>query len=648
MRALGDFRYFVRRILFLYAAFMLCRVGFYAANASLLGPLAWGEIPGLLHGALVFDSVSIFYINLPFLFFSLIPFRFRACAGYQTFLRWLFVTVNTLGLAVDIADIIYFPFKLARIAWDDVSLMQGGNGWLLAGQFLREYWYAVLALAVVARTLWVGFAKIGYKATEIKSDAAYYLSQTLLLLFGAVAAVFLIRGSNFAHATFPITIGDASMYAAPEKTPLVLSNPFALIRTIGQKPDNPVYFSDMEVDSIYTPVHCPSVGAGQRGIFAGRRPNIVLVILESFGAAHIKALSDQFAPGDSGYTPFLDSLIGQGYIFRNAYNSGMRSIDALPALWASIPTFKTQFLSLPQSNAPMRALPSVLDGMGYSTAFMHGAVRQSMSFVAFGKAAGVQRFFSREDYQAEMGSDGFDGLWGIWDHKFLPYAADKLGTLPQPFFATIFTLSSHHPYILPEGFEGRYPEGKMPIQKMIAYSDEALRNFFAQVSRQKWFANTVFVITADHGSGADNEKYRQAPYTNAVPLLFYDPSGSLRGDDMRPAQHIDLMPTLLGMLGYGEPYFAFGRDLLDVRASGYAITYTGGVFNAVTDSLIYRFDRKNIVGVYDFRRDPAQRCNLAGPDSGNERPAVWMKAFIQQYYSHIRHRDFLPPAGACE
>ncbi|MDR2936542.1 MAG: sulfatase-like hydrolase/transferase [Rikenellaceae bacterium] len=637
MKATADFRYFLYRILWLYVIFMLCRATFYVFNAALLGPISWGEVPELLHGGLVFDSVSIFYLNLPFLFFSLIPFRFRAYKGYQIFLLWLFVVINASGLGVNLADVCYFPYKLARISSDDFHLMGEGNRVLLVKQFLRDYWYGFVMWGAAIFLLWSGFKKIGYRATEIKNNIVYGVSQTLLLAVSAAMAVFLIRGANLSPATFPINIGDASMYAAPRKTPLVLSNPFCVIRNIGQQVPHPEFFSQAEADSIFTPVH-PAPTPSHLQLEG--RPNVVLIVMESIAAAHIKALSDQFSADAPSYTPFLDSLIAESYVFRNAYNNGIRSIDALPALWASIPTFKTQFLALPQSTAPTHALPASLKELGYSTAFMHGAVRESMSFVAFGKSVGIEHFWSREEYEEENGHGDFDGLWGIWDHKFLPYAGTKLGTLSQPFFATLFTLSSHHPYKLPADFEGRYPEGAMEIHRMIGYSDDALRRLFAQLSRHDWYESTIFILTADHGSGADNEKYRQVPYDHAVPLIIYSPAGWLRGDDTRPAQHIDLMPTLLGLLGYDKPYFAFGKDLFESPAPGYSINYAGGVFNTISDDYLYRFDEHRLVGVFDYLEDPLGKHNLL-ERFGGEVPAVrWTEAFIQQYYSHIRNRSF--------
>ncbi len=638
MKATNDFRYFLYRTLWLYVIFMLCRVAFYAFNAALLGPISWGEVPELLHGGLVFDSVSIFYLNVPFLFFSLVPFRFRGHKKYQAFLLWLFVVVNALGLAINVADVCYFPYKLARISSDDFRLLEAGNGALLAKQFLKDYWYGFVMWGAAIFGLWFGFKKIGYRATEIRNNIVYYTSQTLLLALSAAVAIFLIRGANVSHATFPINIGDASMYAAPQKTPLVLSNPFCVIRNIGQQVPHPEFFSPEEADSIFTPVH-PAPAPGHLQLPG--RPNVMLIIMESIATAHIKALSDQFPADAPSYTPFIDSLIGESYVFRNAYNNGIRSIDALPAIWASIPTFKTQFLSLPQSAAPLHALPASLKELGYTSAFLHGAVRESMSFVAFGKAAGIERFWAREEYEEENGRGDFDGLWGIWDHKFFPYAGEKIGTLPEPFFATLFTLSSHHPYKLPAGFEGRYPEGPMEIQRMIGYSDDALRRFFAQVSQTDWYENTLFILTADHGSGGDSEKYRQVPFDHAVPIILYSPAGWLCGQDLRPAQHIDLMPTLLGLLGYEKPYFAFGKDLFESPAPGYSIHYAGGVFNTISDNFIYRFDEHRLVGVFDYWHDPLGKENLVA-GFGDDDPAVrFTKAFIQQYYSHIRNRSFI-------
>ena len=639
-RSIHDFLTFVYRILFLYLIWMLCRVGFYAYNIELTGPITWAEFPSLLKGSLLFDSVSIFYINLPLLFFSLIPFRFRERKGYQRFLMWLYIGINLLGLLVNVGDIFYYPMKLGRFASDDFHFLTNGNFGTLFFGLIAEYWYGTLAFIALGVALWFGFRKIGYRPTRIKSKVAYYVSQTFLLILAGAFAIFMIRGATLSAAVYPINISDAGLYASPAKSALVLSNPFCIIRTSSDRFSYPEYFSEEELDEIFTPVHVPQPADSTRFRVEGQ-PNFMLIILESFATAHIKALSDQFAPDDPSYTPFLDSLIREGYIFRNAYHNGSRSLDALPSLWASIPTFKRQFLSMPQSMAPYHALPECLKEMGYSTAFLHGAVRASMSFVAFGKTVGVENFWSQEEYEAEHGTNDFDGKWGIWDHKFFPFIAEKVNTLPEPFFATMFSLSSHHPYILPAGFDdGRYPKGHVPNHQMYGYSDEALRHMFEQMSRNEWFDNTIFIITADHGYTADNEKYLKVPYNFGVPLLFYSPGGLFpQGSDERPAGHIDVMPTVLGMTGYDKPYFAFGQDLFADSVAGRTINYMGA-FNTIADSLVYIFNDRDFVEVFEYRTDPMQQHNLAGQFQENNADMRWTKAFIQQYYKHVKNRKY--------
>ena len=639
-RPINDFLTFVYRILFLYVIWMLCRVGFYAYNADLIGSITWSEVPSLLKGSLIFDSVSIFYINLPFLFFSLIPFRFRSRKGYQRFLLWLFVIVNSLGLMVNLADIFYYPFKLGRIASDDFHFLTNGNFGLLLVSFVKDYWYGVLGWIALGALLWFGFRKIGYRPTVIRNTITYYLSQIVLLVLAGAFAIFLIRGATISRAVYPINLSDAGLYASPTKTGLILSNPFCVIRTMSDRFSYPEYFPEEELGEIFSPIHTPKPADSTRLRVDGQ-PNFMLIILESFATAHIKELSDQFAEDAPSYTPFLDSLIREGYIFRNGYHNGSRSLDALPSLWASIPTFKRQFLSMPQSMAPYHALPECLKEMGYTTAFLHGAVRESMSFQAFGKMVGVERFWSQENYEEERGKSDFDGKWGIWDHAFFPFIADKVNTLPEPFFATMFSLSSHHPFQLPAGFDdGRYPEGPLPIQRMYGYSDEALRHMFGQMSANVWYDNTIFIITADHGAGSDNEKYRKVPYNFAVPILFYSPGGLIpQGSDERPAGHIDVMPSVLGLTGYDKPYFAFGQDLFADSLAGRTINYMGA-FNTISDSLLYIFNDREFVEVFDYRDDPLQTHNRAAEFPVDNEDMRWTKAFIQQYYKHVKERKY--------
>lgn len=590
----------------------------------------------------MFDTVSILYINLPFIFLSLMPFRFAEKPLWQKMAFGFFMLGNGLGLLINIADIFYYPFKQARIVLGDFILLKENLAPLLI-DFLTDYWYGVLLYAFLIAFLWFGYRAIKQLQFPAMAAKKYVALHFSYLALAAITVVFFVRGATFALASFPISMNDAFLYTEnPTHTSVILSNPFCLLRTIGKSKKVPSlnYFDATLAQRLAPTTHRVTPG---EDFDIDRRTNVFLIVLESFGEAHIKSLSDQFKPGQETYTPFLDSLIGQSYVFTNAYQSGLRSIDAMPAIWASIPSFKEHFLSLPNSVASYHALPECMNEMGYQTAFFHGGVRESMSFVSFGKTAGIKHFFSRQEYETEMGDDDFDGKWGIWDHKFLPYVHKKLNGFKSPFFATLFTLSSHHPYSIPDEFAGKFTEGTLPIHRTIKYTDYALKQFFGSIKNEPWYNNTLFIITADHGSGADNKKYSRQPNEYAIPLLFFKPNSNFKGKDDRVIQHIDVMPTLLGMLDYDKPYFAFGKDHFDeTEAPGhFAVSFSNGAFNFVTDKYCYLFNEKEVVSKFDYRKDPLGKNNLIGAKTAADLESVKkFKAFLQEYYLHVNKRIY--------
>ncbi len=608
----NDFTTFLMRMALLYAVYALCRVGFWAYNSSL------------------FDSVSIFYINIPFILLSLIPLRGRSNAVYQKCIYLFFIVINALALLINFADIFYYEFKMARIASDDLHYTSQGNAANLLLSFVKDYWYGFILYALLIVLFAYVYKKIPYYATNIKGKVAYYLTSSLLLVVSLLSAIVLIRGGNISSATYPIAMSDATLYVKnPSHSSLILSNPFCLIRTLNSKVTYEKPYSPEQLNTIFTPTQSVDISI-QRDFKIDTTTNIVLIILESFGSAHIGALNGL----DTHYTPFIDSLSSEGLLFTNAYHNGIRSIDALPALWGSTPTFRTQFLSLPQSVAPTETLPAILRKRGYTTSFMHGAVKESMSFVAYAQASGVDITVSQEEYEQKYGTSDFDGTWGIWDHKFIDFAADNIIEMKEPFFATLFSLSSHSPFKLPAQFEGEFKDGTMPIHKPMQYTDYAIKQLFAKLSKEPSYNNTLFIITADHSSATDVDKYTKVPYSFSVPILFYKPNSNIKGVYDEVASHIDIMPTILGMMGYTEPFFAFGADLFDAnRDENFTVNYFGGAFNIITSDTTYLYNEREVIATIptgDAQHNDHAKSTKAA------------KALVQQYYTHIKDRDYLP------
>lgn len=624
----------LRRILTLYVVLWLCRLLFYSYNHVQLGAIGWPEVGALLRGALLFDTASVLYANALFVVLSLLPFEFCCGPRYQKMLFWYYTVVNfVLIVAANLADAVYFHYTQKRITADEFLFADNDNSLLLVFKFMGENWPLLLAALALGVLLVIGFGRRTRCESILNPGWSYYTLSTVTLCLAAGLSIAGIRG-GVTRATRPITLSNATLYTPdPGKANLILSNPFCLLRTIGHsgKVRYRKDFSEERLQELFSPEHRPaadsvrSVAADTlRGALRGR--NVLIFILESMSAEHSAHLRpDLYADRpEQGFTPFLDSLMRSGLTFRRMYANGTRSIQAMPSILGSIPSFKTPFVLMPQALGRSRQLPAILAEQGYSTLFFCGSERGSMGFGAYARSAGVERLVSREDYEKAHGTNDFDGYWGIWDEEFLQFAGEELRTVAQPFFATLFTLSAHHPFVVPERYAAALPEGYTRIHKGIAYDDMAFRRFFARFGHEKWFRNTLFVFVADHVS---SEKFapesREYPGSHHIVGFLYTPDGALQGEIGEVTQQLDIMPTVLGLLGNDQPYFAFGRDLLgEPDRPRWALSYDGQ-FRAWTD------------------RGPVEFDDALPPAPTESAMQQRYRALVQQYYSHIERKSYV-------
>ena len=622
----------LRRIALLYAVLMLCRVIFYLYNARLLGPLSWGELGQLLAGSLKFDTASVVYADGVFVLLSLLPLHVRERKWYRRLLFWYYAVINAmLVVAVNMADCVYFRYTQKRFTADEIFFADNGNSLQLVGKFMAENWYLVIAAAALTTLLVWGYGRKIREESLLSRGWAYYAGGTAIFAVATGLCIAGMRG-GMTRMTRPITLSNATLYTADSgKANLILSNPFCILRTIGSAGSVSYrkFFPPEELPRRFTPVHRPADSTTVN--LAGR--NVVIFIMESMSAEHSAHLMPEIYADrkTKGFTPFLDSLMRSGLCFKRMYANGTRSIQAMPSVLGSIPSFKTPFVLMPQSLGESRQLPAILRDKGYATVFFCGSERGSMGFGAYARSAGVERLVSREDYEARHGKEDFDGYWGIWDEPFLQFMGEELSETPEPFFATLFTLSSHHPFVVPARYENTLPDGYTKIHKGVAYDDNAFRLFFERFGREEWFRRTVFVFVADHVS---SEKF--APVTRTYPGNYhiigfmYTPDGALRGEVGDVVQQLDIMPTVLGLVGSEEPYFAFGRDVLnEPERPRWSVSYDGK-FRALTGEGAV---------VLDDSGPQVQECPVT-PDADSLMQSF--RALIQQYYSHIERKSYTP------
>lgn len=608
-------------ILLVYVVYQIARLAYFFENTQLLHYNS-----DVFRGGLLFDTSAIVYTNALYVVLMIAVGAF-SLKGQKAF-KWLYLTINGLALAINLGDAVYFQYTMRRTTTTVFGEFsnEGNLGSIFGTEFIN-HWYLVLLFAVV---MW-GLYKL-YAMPRRKHAAN--LASLLLIVPLSIAGM---RG-GFTTAVRPITVSNANQYAQhPADAALVLNTPFSLIRTIGKSvfvvPN--YYESNTELASIYTPEH---QAKGDTLV----KKNVVVLIIESFGREYIGAFNKDLEGGRyKGYTPCIDSLIAQSTTFRYSFCNGRKSIDGMPSILSSIPMFVEPFFLTPASMNDYTGLAGILGNEGYQTAFFHGAQNGSMGFEAFAKKTGFQRYYGRTEYEAAHGTNDFDGTWAIWDEPFFQYYAEEMSKMQQPFMTAIFSASSHHPFAIPQQYKSQFPEEHLPIQKCIRYTDMALGKFFATARKQPWFNNTIFVLTSDHTNQSDHAEYQSDLGGFCSPIIIYDPSQPVGRMEEKVAQQIDILPTILGMLGYQKPYMAFGIDVLNTPAEDtWAVNYLNGIYQYVKYGYVLQFDGKQTKGIYQLT-DRLMQHNLKGKVPQQTQMERELKAIIQQYMMRMTKNKLL-------
>ena len=642
----------IYNLMLVYVVYFLARVLYLLLNYSYFAvDMTYGHLIELFMGGLVFDTSAILITNSLYIFLMLLPWHGKETRLYQQVCKWVFLCINGLALFVNCCDAVYFRFTMRRTTTTIFSEFSNeGNILSIFFQELVNHFYLVFIFGVI---IWALYKC--YRSARLRQRHyvwwQYDVAMLLSLLFVAPFTVAGIRG-GFTTAVRPITISNANQYADhPIEAALVLNTPFSLYRTIGKDvfvvPD---YFNPEDLEVIYSPIHQPDIvtndSVDSDTTFV--KKNVVILIVESFGREYIGALNRSLDGGRyKGYTPFVDSLIAHSVTFTHSYCNGRKSIDGMPSILSSIPMFVEPFFLTPASMNHVSGIARLLGNEGYETAFFHGAQRGSMGFQAFANATGFKAYYGREDFNADSrfgNDDDFDGTWAIWDEPFLQYYGAKMSEMKEPFMTAVFTASSHHPYVVPEKYQDVYPEEGLIIHKCIRYTDMAIRKFFERVSHEPWFHNTIFVLTSDHTNLSDHAYYQTDLGGFCSPIIIYEPGNQSRIPEIQDkiAQQIDILPTVMGMLHYPRPYFAFGIDLFNTPPEEtWAVNYLNGIYQYVKKEHVLQFDGEKTIGIYALS-DSLMQNNLNGqlPDQ------PWMeqdlKAIIQQYMSRMVEDRLMP------
>ena len=606
----------------------LSRWVFYLFNLSSFSQIEFAALVKLFFVGMRFDISAIAMVNALLIILMAIPTGIKYTPLYIKITNYIYIWFNALAIGANLIDTIYFRYISKRTTGELWQFFGNSseNTFLLMWQFVTDFWYMWV--------IWLVFLWLLVKSSRLlvphcpwaKRTKKWYFTQSIFLIFSLAFIVVAIRGG---FQLKPISLVNAGNYTSTQNIPLVINTPFSIIKTLGKEQlDVKNYFNEKELQALYTPVHSKSV-VNLANIERLKKPNIVVIILESFGREKIQFYQPQ---KHGSITPFLDSLLAHSLAY-HGWANGRRSIEALPAILAGIPSLMPiDYPSSPYAGNGLKGLGTLLKSKGYHTAFFHGGNNGTMHFDASAKAVGFDAYFGRDQYNNE---NDFDGRWGIFDDDFFNFTIEQLNQFEPPFAATLFSLSSHHPFTLPDGFEAQ--SNLSPFENSIHYTDFALRNFFAKASQQAWFQNSVFVITADHSHPEPETAYFKSSLgIYAVPLAIYSPQINAHGLQTKLAQHTDIMPTLLALIDYPVDFLAFGNNLLDTSASSWHISYINQTYQLNDGKYLLQFDGSKTTGFYELSTDSLLQNDLKNQQlSAQKTLETQLKAIIQQYNNRM-------------
>ena len=294
-------------------------------------------------------------------------------------------------------------------------------------------------------------------------------------------------------------------------------------------------------------------------ILKTENPNVLIVLLESWSADLIESLG-----GDPSITPNFHEMENDGLLFTNFYASANRSQQAIASIIGGLPGLPVTTITNHQEK--YYAIPSIvksLDSLGYYSSFYFGGELNYGNILSYLRYNEFNRIVEGKDVNEHF----HKGKLGIQDTDMLPWAARDINSQPEPFFTTIFTLSTHSPYDYPKIFEElEWPELEKVFVNSAKYTDIALKLFMDRAKQQPWYDNTLFLFMADHSHPSYKNHPMESFEYHKIPLLIYGKplQDSLRGTTFdKICGNTDIPATLLAQLGVKHEEFIWSKNIFN-------------------------------------------------------------------------------------
>ena len=668
MKALTNSNLF-KQMLFAFGILSISRLVWFVANVFWLPPIGIDEY--------IYAHLVGIYFDIPVVIGLFLPVWIWVIGGHSwrdrfpAINRILFVISSMTVLIFNGIDTGYSQVTAKRSGYELFDIL--GDDANRFAPYIIDNWYIILGLAAMGYFIyrWVPirghYPDINFRMRPLRGLIA-------TLTFAAIC----LLGFRGGFQLRPLRAIDASNFVQPEIAPLVTSTPLQIIST-WKRNGLPNFEFDIQFPANSAITSEPKTSASQHWLFDNStalspfpmsrtlgggwvQPNIVVIVVESLARDYTG-----FGNGTQ-FTPYLDRLAADPntLYFPYCYANGTKSIEMVPSIFCGMPSLMSEFY-VTSAYASNKVNNAYKLAKGYKTAFFHGSNNGTMGFQSFLKQTGLQQYHGIDQYPSDLYQRDFDGNWGIFDEPYLQHfirCMDTMNDGKQPVFASVFTLSSHHPYTIPEPYLNKLPGTPETVQHTIAYADIALQKFFQTAATKPWFKNTVFVITGDHTSHSDKEYFYSQSGHYEVPFLIYAPGIDIKHINEKPNQseefrnqqlriqqpqtftnpprnewadiintatqktlsQCDIIPTLWNLLGANNPRLGFGRSAFDPNYKGYSTHIDKDLYYIIQYPFVLALDQQGKVVDYHKQlrnNNKSQKLPLEGPQF------EWLRATLQ-------------------
>ena len=535
--------YLFRLILVLLLSFLLQKLLFLLFTPG-DGRVGLGDALAVLYHGLSLDLSVLGYLLIVPLILLALSFLVKHFPARRILRPYHLLVALLLGI-VTVVDLRLYPFWGFKLdasvflyldspgeAFASVSL-----GFILANVFLIALWSALVFFALGWR--------LEKSWPSVKRGWIPALG-TLVLL----APTFLLIRGGVSQAT--ANVGQVYFSDRQYLNHAAVNPIFSLFSSLGKTEDfgsEYNFYSDTELAQLTAdlfPAEAPSLDT----LLTTRRPNILVIIMESFGARYIGALG-----GMAEVSPHFDRLSKEGILFSSCYANSFRTDRGVLSTLSGYPSFPTHsVMKLPAKIRSLSALSGELRKQGYSTDFLYGGDANFTNMKGYLLGSGYQRVTDEKDLDKRLPRTN----WGVPDGVTFDYLYEEILRQPtdKPWHKGFLTLSSHEPFDVP------YKRLASPIPNAFAYLDESLGKFVERLKKTPQWKDLLIICLADHGFSDRDSDDRNGTAVHHIPLLWL--GGAVRSPRVLPTlmNQSDLVATLLAQLGLPYRDFPFSRNVL--------------------------------------------------------------------------------------